>query len=73
MIRDEYLTSGEASRLAGVSQITIRVWADEGKLPSMKDRFGHRWFKREDVLQVAAAWARDRKERLGVAPVQLTA
>jgi excisionase family DNA binding protein len=38
----EFITTGDASRLLGVSEATIRRWADEGKIPSFRINIGRR-------------------------------
>jgi excisionase family DNA binding protein len=46
------LTVGDASRLLGVHQSTIRRWSDEGKIPSFRVRIGRmdRRFKSSDLV-----------------------
>ncbi|MFN3974601.1 MAG: helix-turn-helix domain-containing protein [Dehalococcoidia bacterium] len=46
----EWLSLGEASRLLGVHQATLRLWADRALLPVYRTPGGHRRFRREDVL-----------------------
>ena len=43
------LTSKEAARLLGVSEASVKRWADGGLLPSAKTAGGHRRFRPEDV------------------------
>src|SRR5918993_266932 len=43
------LTSRETARLLGVSEASIKRWADGGLLPSEKTAGGHRRFRPEDV------------------------
>src|SRR5918993_1644609 len=43
------LTSKETARLLGVSEASIKRWADGGLLPSEKTAGGHRPFRPEDV------------------------
>jgi excisionase family DNA binding protein len=50
----ETLTSTEAGELLGVSAATVKRWSDEGALPSIRTRGGHRRFRRADVEEVAA-------------------
>jgi len=38
----EFITTGEASHLLGVSEATIRRWVDQGKLPSFRINIGRR-------------------------------
>ena len=48
-IRGKSLTSGEAARLLGVSEASVKRWADAGRLPAVKTAGGHRRFRPEDV------------------------
>ncbi|HZI18514.1 MAG TPA: B12-binding domain-containing protein [Pyrinomonadaceae bacterium] len=57
------LTSGEAARLLGVSEASVKRWADGGLLPSTLTAGGHRRFRPEDV----AVFRRNRRGR-GRAP-----
>lgn len=43
------LTSKEAARLLGVSEASVKRWADGGLLPTVKTAGGHRRFRPEDV------------------------
>jgi excisionase family DNA binding protein len=43
------LTSKEAARLLGVSEASVKRWADSGLLPTVKTAGGHRRFRPEDV------------------------
>lgn len=43
------LTSKEAARLLGVSEASVKRWADGGLLPTAKTAGGHRRFRPEDV------------------------
>jgi MerR family transcriptional regulator, light-induced transcriptional regulator len=43
------LTSREAARLLGVSEASVKRWADSGVLPAFKTVGGHRRFRPEDV------------------------
>lgn len=45
-----WLSLGEASRLLGVHQATLRLWADRALLPVYRTPGGHRRFRREDIL-----------------------
>jgi excisionase family DNA binding protein len=38
----EFITTGDASHLLGVSEATIRRWADQGKIPSFRINIGRR-------------------------------
>src|SRR3712207_4525720 len=64
------LTSKEAARLLGVSEASVKRWADGGLLPTVKTAGGHRRFRPEDV----AVFRRERLHKTGRtnarAPVQ---
>jgi len=49
------LTIGEASRLLGVSPITLRRWSDDGRIPVIVLPSGHRRFIAEDIRNLRAA------------------
>jgi len=44
-----WLTLGEAARLLGVAQSTMRKWADQGVVPAIRTHGGHRRFRRGDL------------------------
>ena len=47
---DEYLKIAEAAEVLGVSQNTLRKWADEDRIPvSVNPANGYRLFLREDL------------------------
>lgn len=46
---DRWLTSKEVAKLLGVSEASIKRWADSGLLPPEKTAGGHRRFRPEDV------------------------
>lgn len=46
------MLTGEAARELGVSEQTVRNWADDGRLPSMTTSNGTRVFQRKDVLRL---------------------
>jgi len=47
---DEYLKVADAARFLGVSQNTLRKWADEGRMPvRINPANGYRLFRREDL------------------------
>ncbi|MBC7910417.1 MAG: helix-turn-helix domain-containing protein [Pyrinomonadaceae bacterium] len=48
-IQGKKLTSKEAARLLGVSEASVKRWADSGLLPAEKTAGGHRRFRPEDV------------------------
>src|ERR1051325_8674833 len=49
------LTSKEAARVLGVSEASVKRWADSGLLPMEKTAGGHRRFRPEDVAVVRRA------------------
>lgn len=52
--RQTWLTLGAASELLGVSESTIRRWADAGDVRSFRTRGGHRRILEEDLRQIVA-------------------
>lgn len=46
---DRWLTSKEVAHLLGVSEASIKRWADRGVLPPIKTAGGHRRFRPEEV------------------------
>lgn len=61
MLRGRNLTSKQAARVLGVSEASIKRWADSGLLPMEKTAGGHRRFRPEDVSAM-------RRERLQAMP-----
>jgi excisionase family DNA binding protein len=52
----EYVIVAEAARILGVSQGTVRVWAETGKIPMHKNPAnGYRLFKRLELEDFLAA------------------
>jgi len=49
-----WLSIGEASRLLGVHESTLRQWADTGRVRSFRTPGGHRRFLLEDLLRLQA-------------------
>lgn len=47
---DDLLTSSQAGDLLGVTDASIRRYANDGKLPHQTTPGGHRRFRRSDVL-----------------------
>ncbi len=46
----EYVKVAEAARILGVSQNTLRSWAESGKIPMHRNPAnGYRLFRREDL------------------------
>lgn len=47
---NEYVMTAEAAQFLGVSQNTLRTWAEEGKIPMRRNPAnGYRLFKRSDL------------------------
>jgi len=47
---DEYLRIAKAAEMLGVSQNTLRSWADSGRVPvHVNPANGYRLFKQEDI------------------------
>jgi excisionase family DNA binding protein len=47
---NEYVMTAEAARLVGVSQNTLRQWAEAGKVPVYRNPAnGYRLFRKEDL------------------------
>lgn len=60
-----WLSLGQASRLLGVSQGTLRRWADDGRLRVFTTPGGHRRFSREAIERLLPA-DRDQRPHLGL-------
>lgn len=52
--KQTWLTLGAASNLLGVSESTIRRWADAGEVRSFRTRGGHRRILEDDLRQIVA-------------------
>ena len=63
----EYVKVAEAAEILGVSQGTVRSWAEAGKIPMHKNPAnGYRLFRRSDLqkfLKTVAVPTRTRKTR----------
>ena len=58
----EYVKVAEAARILGVSQNTLRAWAEAGKIPVRRNLANHyRLFLRRDLERFLARVARTRK------------
>lgn len=56
---DDYLKIAEAARFLGVSQNTLRKWADEDRIPArVNPANGYRLFRREDLEKFLKTVAR---------------
>ena len=60
-----WLSLGQASRLLGVSQGTLRRWADDGRLRVFTTPGGHRRFSRDAIERLLPA-DRDQRPHLGL-------
>ncbi len=45
----EWLTLSEVAQMLGVHPSTVRIWANEGKIPVHRTRGGHRRFRRSEL------------------------
>lgn len=45
------MTVGEVAKLFGVTEATVRVWANAETLPSLRTLGGHRRFDRRVVME----------------------
>jgi excisionase family DNA binding protein len=58
----DYIKVAEASEILGVSQNTLRAWAEAGKIPMHKNPAnGYRLFRRSDLEQFLKHVARPTK------------
>jgi len=58
----EYVKVAEAARILGISQNTLRGWAEAGKIPMRRNPAnGYRLFLRRDLEQFLARVARQNK------------
>ncbi len=61
---NEYIKVAEASRLLGVSQNTLRSWAEAGKIPMHRNPAnGYRLFLRKDLKKFLDKVAKPQKPR----------
>lgn len=49
---EQFMSSHDASRIAGVSPATVRLWANTGKLAAIRTSGGMRLFRRSEVEAV---------------------
>ena len=49
----EWISLRHAAEILGVHPATVRIWADNGDLPSRRTPGGHRRFRKSDVLRYA--------------------
>ena len=61
----EYVKVAEAAEILGVSQGTVRAWAEAGKIPMHKNPAnGYRLFRRVDLERFLAKIAKPEKPNL---------
>ncbi len=60
----EWLTLGEVARILGVHPSTVRIWADQGRIPVHRTQGGHRRFKRAELELWLLARKREEDESL---------
>ena len=61
---DEYLKIAKAAKFLGVSQNTLRMWADTGRIPvRVNPASGYRLFRSEDLDAFLEATARPVKSK----------
>jgi excisionase family DNA binding protein len=59
---NEYVKVAEAAQILGISQNTLRVWAEAGKIPMHKNPAnGYRLFRRTDLTAFLAKIAKSAK------------
>lgn len=63
----KYLKVAEASQLLGVSENTVRSWADHGKIPVTRSPTGYRLFREQDLheflKEIAGPFKKRRKAK----------
>ncbi|MDD2471781.1 MAG: helix-turn-helix domain-containing protein [Dehalococcoidales bacterium] len=62
-IQDSWLSIGEACRILGVSEATLRQWTDDGKIKVFITPGGHRRYKRSQLEEFMIS----RRKTLGIA------
>jgi excisionase family DNA binding protein len=69
----DYVKIAEAAEVLGVSQGTVRAWAEAGKLPMHRNPAnGYRLFLRKDLERFLAQVQRSRSPREGKRPLNST-
>ena len=48
-MQTDWLSLSEAASVLGVHPSTVRVWADQGRLPYLRTQGGHRRFRQQDL------------------------
>ena len=60
----EYVKTAEAAEILGVSQTTLRKWAESGKIPMIRNPInGYRLFQREDLDQFLTQLQKPQQKR----------
>jgi excisionase family DNA binding protein len=72
-IRGGKLTSREAARVLGVSEASVKRWADSGLLPGEKTAGGHRRFRPEDIAAIRRMSASEEAQSLPRSAARLSA
>ncbi len=62
MLTDDLLKTSEAAKRLGISQGTLRGYADKGMIPVVKLPSGHRRFRASDVQRLREDMGIDPKE-----------
>ncbi|MFN8598676.1 MAG: helix-turn-helix domain-containing protein [Anaerolineae bacterium] len=55
---DEWLSLSTASELVGVHPVTLRAWANQGRVATQRTAGGHRRFRKSDLLR----WSKSQRE-----------
>src|SRR5512143_84832 len=55
---DEWLSLSTASELVGVHPVTLRAWANQGRVATQRTAGGHRRFRKSDLLR----WSKAQRE-----------
>ncbi|MDY7038053.1 MAG: helix-turn-helix domain-containing protein [Thermodesulfobacteriota bacterium] len=71
-IQRPLLTIGQASKMLGVSEATLRQWTDEGKIKAFITPGGHRRYAESEVRNLIGAQTRVRGIKDLVARIELT-
>ena len=58
------LTIGQASRMLGVTEVTLRQWTDGGKVKAFITPGGHRRYSKGEILTLTGAHKRGIKEMI---------
>jgi len=61
---NDYVKIADAARLIGVSQNTLRLWAESGKVPMRRNPAnGYRLFRKTDLEAFLARLERDQRSK----------